>query len=342
MGDDVLACSFVPGEQMAKALSEKRELEKQLEQTKQQLAEVMAALEADDGDSMSDAHGRNVGRRYWTPEEHKRFLTGVRKYGPKHVKAIAALVGTRSVTQVRTHAQKYFMKLERHGKSLEGFGIEHEASEPVGGERGRAGGAERAERKTPYSFWNAAEHNAFLEGLKKFGRKDVKSIAALVGTRTVTQVRTHAQKYFLKLEKEREGKEDEGEDEEEGDEDEVEEEDDSREASAGNVALHAREQYQQQQQLAEQQQRRQDREQQPLLQEPHLYHPPPHQHHLHPRHRDSRPDMALSHLLPMSHMPPLGSLAPLHLPPPSPLGRSALCPDLPMLFRLAAPCPARP
>eukprot|EP00961_Rhodomonas_salina_P284960 3850883-Rhodomonas_salina.2 len=36
MGDDVLACSFVPGEQMAKALSEKRELEKQLEQTKQQ------------------------------------------------------------------------------------------------------------------------------------------------------------------------------------------------------------------------------------------------------------------------------------------------------------------
>jgi hypothetical protein len=29
------------------------------------------------------------------------------------VKAIASVVGTRSATQVRTHAQKYFMKLAR-------------------------------------------------------------------------------------------------------------------------------------------------------------------------------------------------------------------------------------
>jgi len=43
------------------------------------------------------------------------------------------------------------------------------------------------------------EHELFLEALEQFGQKDVKSISAYVGTRTPTQVRTHAQKYFLRL-----------------------------------------------------------------------------------------------------------------------------------------------
>ena len=49
--------------------------------------------------------------RYWTEEEHQRFLEAIKSYGHKDVKAIASIVGTRSATQVRTHAQKYFMKL---------------------------------------------------------------------------------------------------------------------------------------------------------------------------------------------------------------------------------------
>ena len=36
----------------------------------------------------------------------------------------------------------------------------------------------------------------------RFGRKDVKSIAKYVETRNATQVRTHAQKYFLRMKKE--------------------------------------------------------------------------------------------------------------------------------------------
>jgi len=35
------------------------------------------------------------------------------RFGPKDVKAIANHVGTRSATQVRTHAQKYFIRLVR-------------------------------------------------------------------------------------------------------------------------------------------------------------------------------------------------------------------------------------
>ncbi|GJD10363.1 Myb-like protein I [Galdieria sulphuraria] len=48
----------------------------------------------------------------------------------------------------------------------------------------------------------AEEHMRFLEGLARFGHKDMKAIARFVGTRNATQVRTHAQKYYLKLARE--------------------------------------------------------------------------------------------------------------------------------------------
>lgn len=48
-------------------------------------------------------------------------------------------------------------------------------------------------------YWTAAEHQKFLEALEKFHFKDNKSISEYVGTRSATQVRTHAQKYFIKL-----------------------------------------------------------------------------------------------------------------------------------------------
>lgn len=51
-----------------------------------------------------------VGR--WSDEEHEVFLQGLEKYG-KQWKTIAQMIGTRTVVQVRTHAQKYFQKMER-------------------------------------------------------------------------------------------------------------------------------------------------------------------------------------------------------------------------------------
>lgn len=62
-------------------------------------------------------------------------------------------------------------------------------------------GAPRKSAAFKPRFWSRTEHSKFLEGLKMFGSHDAHSIAAHVGTRTVIQVRTHAQKYFLKLEK---------------------------------------------------------------------------------------------------------------------------------------------
>ena len=48
----------------------------------------------------------------WTSEEHNLFLQGLHLYS-KQWKLIADLVKTRTVVQIRTHAQKYFQKLEK-------------------------------------------------------------------------------------------------------------------------------------------------------------------------------------------------------------------------------------
>ncbi|OMJ92253.1 hypothetical protein SteCoe_5023 [Stentor coeruleus] len=45
--------------------------------------------------------------------------------------------------------------------------------------------------------WNKIEHAAFIEGIKLFG-KNWKLVSQHIGTRSSTQVRSHAQKYFLR------------------------------------------------------------------------------------------------------------------------------------------------
>jgi SHAQKYF class myb-like DNA-binding protein len=50
----------------------------------------------------------------WTREEHSAFLSALKAYG-KEWKKVAAKVKTRTVVQTRTHAQKYFQKLQKAG-----------------------------------------------------------------------------------------------------------------------------------------------------------------------------------------------------------------------------------
>ena len=49
--------------------------------------------------------------------------------------------------------------------------------------------------------WTPQEHEAFLEGLKTYGR-EWKKVAKRIPTRTSAQIRSHAQKYFAKIDKE--------------------------------------------------------------------------------------------------------------------------------------------
>lgn len=57
-----------------------------------------------------------IGR--WSDHEHQVFLEGLESYG-KQWKTIAGMIGTRTVVQVRTHAQKYFQKVERSKANTE-------------------------------------------------------------------------------------------------------------------------------------------------------------------------------------------------------------------------------
>jgi len=53
----------------------------------------------------------NAGR--WTPEEHDLFMKGLELHG-REWKKIASMIKSRTVVQIRTHAQKYFQKLARN------------------------------------------------------------------------------------------------------------------------------------------------------------------------------------------------------------------------------------
>lgn len=57
--------------------------------------------------------GERKQSRYWTADEHERFLAAIKTCGAKNYVRIAELVGTRNAKQVRTHAQKFQKKLER-------------------------------------------------------------------------------------------------------------------------------------------------------------------------------------------------------------------------------------
>ncbi|EKX35121.1 hypothetical protein GUITHDRAFT_46443, partial [Guillardia theta CCMP2712] len=51
----------------------------------------------------------------WTKEEHDRFLQALKKYLPSGAlaKKVSEFVGTRTPLQVRSHAQKYFLRLNK-------------------------------------------------------------------------------------------------------------------------------------------------------------------------------------------------------------------------------------
>ena len=52
----------------------------------------------------------------WTSEEHERFVSAYQMYG-NDWKKVASVVKTRSKNQTRTHAQKYFQKLQKAASS---------------------------------------------------------------------------------------------------------------------------------------------------------------------------------------------------------------------------------
>jgi SHAQKYF class myb-like DNA-binding protein len=60
----------------------------------------------------------NIGR--WTEQEHKKFLEAILMYGNEW-KKVQKYISTRSSTQARSHAQKFFLRLKKNIKFNEEF-----------------------------------------------------------------------------------------------------------------------------------------------------------------------------------------------------------------------------
>ena len=66
---------------------------------------------SEDGITPAPVQPERVTTRYWTDEEHQKYLIAGARYGFKNQKKISEAVGTRDKVQTRTHTQKFFMKI---------------------------------------------------------------------------------------------------------------------------------------------------------------------------------------------------------------------------------------
>lgn len=104
---------------------------------------MVNAANANSASSAASAKGgENTGR--WTAEEHRLFLQGLEQHG-KGWKKIASLIKSRTVVQIRTHAQKYFQKLAKARQNGEEGEIAMDGRGP-GGVHGGGDGAPRPGR----------------------------------------------------------------------------------------------------------------------------------------------------------------------------------------------------
>lgn len=75
--------------------------------------------------SHSGGDGKKNGR--WSMMEHVRFLEALKNHG-KNWKKVEEYVATRTSTQARSHAQKFFANIIKHNMTMEAFldNISHE------------------------------------------------------------------------------------------------------------------------------------------------------------------------------------------------------------------------
>ncbi|KAF4320743.1 hypothetical protein BBO99_00007979 [Phytophthora kernoviae] len=59
-----------------------------------------------------------VTRGLWSEEEHEQFLHAMKMFPTGPWRSIAAFIGSRSIKQVQTHAQKYQQKINRRRRGL--------------------------------------------------------------------------------------------------------------------------------------------------------------------------------------------------------------------------------
>ncbi|KAJ6817895.1 transcription factor DIVARICATA-like [Iris pallida] len=159
--------------------------------------------------------GSSSGGRSWTQQENKRFENALAVVDIRTAEgwnAVAKMTG-RSVGDVMIRYRVLEIdvgKIESGdfpfvGYQPPSFTLDWEGDDGtgqaycVGGPKRPGGRLTDQERKKGVP-WTEEEHKLFLLGLNKYGKGDWRNISRnYVYTRTPTQVASHAQKYFLRL-----------------------------------------------------------------------------------------------------------------------------------------------
>ena len=85
-------------------LRENAKLKQELAEVKDELKRLKEIMADKDEHKKLLDQDAEFHTRYWQPDEHQRFLTGLKMYGHKDIKSIARFVGTRNSTQVLLRA----------------------------------------------------------------------------------------------------------------------------------------------------------------------------------------------------------------------------------------------
>ncbi|CAN6439148.1 unnamed protein product [Victoria cruziana] len=140
----------------------------------------------------------------WTPQQNKLFeqaLAIVPEDAPDRWQHIAGFIPGKSLWEVRQHYDELLRDLlEIESGCFKFPNYEHgrsgKAAVASAGGKGKSGDGEKR-KGVP---WTEEEHRLFLIGLQKYGKGDWRSISRnAVLTKTPTQVASHAQKYYLRL-----------------------------------------------------------------------------------------------------------------------------------------------
>ncbi|CAL9101155.1 unnamed protein product [Musa textilis] len=131
----------------------------------------------------------------WTQEENKRFEDALAKFdGPDRWEKVAALIPGKTVPDVLSHYRELVDDV-----------TEIEAGRSISSREEERNPLDRRGAQASFfifcmHLWTSIPNLLFLLGLDKYGKGDWRNISRnFVITRTPTQVASHAQKYFIRL-----------------------------------------------------------------------------------------------------------------------------------------------
>ena len=137
-----------------------------------------------------------------SPDEDSVFETSLVQFWelPNRFEKVASLLSRKDISAV----QRHFSALEEDVRNIE-IGRVQLPPYPVAGEALSVSQLQKKVKSQDTDRrkgipWTEEEHRLFLMGLAKYGKGDWRSISRnFVITRTPTQVASHAQKYFIRL-----------------------------------------------------------------------------------------------------------------------------------------------